>query len=170
MVEFLRTVTEDEIAEVARLAREIWHEYYVRFIGPEQVDYMLDRFQSEQAIVDQIADNHHYYLISSQGESVGYLAIMPEETDSKLFISKINISKSNRGSGFGKESVEFIEKFCGQNGIRTIWLTVNRENVDSIAWYERQGFRITGKVAYDIGKGFVMDDYKMEKSLTAHDM
>ena len=46
----------DEIATVARLAREIWHEYYAPIIGQAQVDYMVPKFQSESAIAEQIGD------------------------------------------------------------------------------------------------------------------
>ena len=43
---FLEVLTEHQIEIVESLAREIWTEHYVAIIGIEQVDYMLDRFQS----------------------------------------------------------------------------------------------------------------------------
>ena len=40
---------------VAGLAHEIWYEYYVPLIGRAQVDYMVSRFQSSEAMAQQIA-------------------------------------------------------------------------------------------------------------------
>ena len=46
-----------------------------------------------------------------------------------------------------------------------LWLTVNRNNAGSIAFYERAGFRKTNELVTDIGAGFVMDDWRMAKSV-----
>ena len=48
------------------------------------------------------------------------------------------------------------------------WLTlaVNKNNASAIAAYLKHGFRIAEAVTKDIGGGFVMDDYVMERPLT----
>jgi ribosomal protein S18 acetylase RimI-like enzyme len=46
-----------------------------------------------------------------------------------------------------------------------LWLTVNRHNTGSIAFYQHLGFKVSGTVVQDIGSGFVMDDYKMVKAI-----
>jgi diamine N-acetyltransferase len=51
MIRFEMVRSEEQIAEVARRAREIWLDHYVPIIGREQVDYMLDKFQSERAVI-----------------------------------------------------------------------------------------------------------------------
>jgi diamine N-acetyltransferase len=44
-------------------------------------------------------------------------------------------------------------------------LTVNKNNTGAISVYEKIGFRNVGSLVQDIGSGFVMDDYAMEKTL-----
>jgi ribosomal protein S18 acetylase RimI-like enzyme len=44
-------------------------------------------------------------------------------------------------------------------------LTVNKNNVNAIKAYEKMGFRNVGSLVQDIGDGFVMDDYAMEKTV-----
>ncbi len=44
-------------------------------------------------------------------------------------------------------------------------LTVNKNNVRAINAYEKIGFKNLGSVIQEIGHGFVMDDYKMEKTI-----
>ena len=43
-----------QIAAVSRMAREIWEEHYIPLIGRAQVDYMVAKFQSAEAIRAQI--------------------------------------------------------------------------------------------------------------------
>lgn len=40
--------------ELSEIASEIWHEYWYNILLPEQIDYMLEKFQSEKAISEQI--------------------------------------------------------------------------------------------------------------------
>ena len=44
-------------------------------------------------------------------------------------------------------------------------LTVNKGNTDSIAVYLKSGFVVREEAVFDIGSGYVMDDYVMEKRL-----
>ena len=46
-----------------------------------------------------------------------------------------------------------------------IYLTVNKQNLISISVYEKLGFLRARDLVTDIGSGFVMDDYVMEKYL-----
>lgn len=165
MSEFKKVETNEDITEIIRLAREIWQEHYVKIIGQEQVDYMLEKFQSQQAIACQLEEGYEYFLIIDNDQKAGYLSIKHTEDDSKLFLSKIYVHSQARGQGLGKAALEFIKALCRQRGISTIWLTVNKNNSHSIAWYLRMGFINAGSVIQDIGQGFVMDDYKMEKTI-----
>lgn len=157
--------TEQQIAAVARLAREIWREHYTPIIGPAQVDYMLDRFQSEAAIADQIAQGFDYHLAEQGGRFVGYVAIGRELSDGALFLSKIYTRRSARGHGVGRTLLALAIREGRHRHAGKIRLTVNRRNNLSIAWYTRLGFKNVGVTVTDIGGGFVMDDYVMEKPL-----
>jgi ribosomal protein S18 acetylase RimI-like enzyme len=59
----------------------------------------------------------------------------------------------------------FIEQECATRGIGELWLTVNKDNADAIAFYRRVGFRIVEPMVTDIGSGFFMDDYRMKKTV-----
>lgn len=155
-----------QIAEVERLARAIWTEHYEPIIGREQVEYMLRHFQSAEAIAEQIARGHEYFLATDGQVAVGYFALLPDQTGTSLQISKIYVDRARRGHGFGRRMLEFIEALGRERDVETLWLTVNRHNRDSIDWYLRSGFVNTGTIVQDISGGFVMDDFRMEKSLT----
>jgi Acetyltransferases len=161
--------TDEQIELVSRLADEIWNEHYGAILTKEQIEYMVDRFQSPAAIADQARrGGYFYYLLVSETEPVGYMAVKPEE--GKLFLSKFYIRKAHRGKGYASRAFEYLEEICKERGLTAIWLTVNRRNDGSIAVYEKKGFRTVRTQVADIGNGYVMDDFVMEKRLNAVDI
>jgi len=163
-VDFLAVSTPADIAAVARLAAEIWYEHYVPIIGRQQVDYMVPRFQSEPAIADQIGKGLQYFLIRVRGEPCGYLAIEPQPAGRSLFLSKLYVRKPERQLGVGRKALAFIESKGQEAGLDRLWLTVNKYN-PAFKAYLRLGFQNVADVVTDIGGGYVMDDYRLEKKI-----
>lgn len=153
----------DSIDQVVILADEIWREHYIPIIGVDQVDYMLNKYQSASAIRDQIKDGAFYFLVYYRDKPAGYFSFYHQEDS--LFLSKIYIHSSLRGTGLGRFSIEFIEKEAQRFGQSSITLTVNKNNAHTIAAYKKMGFEVEEAIVMDIGNGFVMDDYKMKKYL-----
>lgn len=148
----------NDIKELASLASSIWHEYWTCLLSPEQIDYMVENFQSEKAIKEQIEDeNYTYYFIKSDNENAGYFGI--SDKGDFLFLSKIYIRKEFRHKGIGTKAFDKIKELALGKPIR---LTVNKHNTNSINAYKKWGFKTIDAVVTDIGSGFVMDDYIME--------
>jgi RimJ/RimL family protein N-acetyltransferase len=160
---FIEVSTEEHIAKVVSLAEEIWTEYYTPIIGKEQVEYMLGKFQSKESVSEQIKSGCRYFLIEEVGRFIGYAAVQPKGDE--LFLSKIYLKSSVRCKGYGGKTVKFLETLAREGRFKKITLTVNKYNSDSIKAYEKMGFKNVGSVIQDIGNGFVMDDYKMEKAV-----
>ena len=58
---------------------------------------------------------------------------------------------------------EIIQK---SEGKKRITLTVNRQNYKAINFYFKHGFKIKSVDDFDIGNGFFMNDFVMEKLLS----
>ncbi len=80
-------------------------------------------------------------------------------------LSKFYIKKEHRGKGIGRRAFSGIERIAKDEGLPSIRLTVNRRNQSSIDVYRKLGFVIEGESVFDIGGGFVMDDYLMRKMI-----
>ncbi len=155
----------NQVRIVESLAREIWTEHYTPIIGREQVEYMLEKFQSAKAIMDQIKEGMLYYLIELDSAPIGYVAVLPKEKERELFLSKIYVRSADRGKGYGRKAMQFAESLAMDRGLNKIALTVNKQNLESINAYEKLGFRNIGSLVQDIGSGFIMDDYRLEKTV-----
>lgn len=154
----------EAIAELARMAADIWREYYISIITMDQIEYMIGKYQSAQAVQDQIENQGYaYYGMYDEGGIAGYLSV--KEEGGKLFLSKFYVSKENRGKGYASQAMAFLEQLCREKGISHIWLTVNRHNEASIGVYRKKGFQVIREQVADIGNGYVMDDYVMEKEI-----
>ncbi|MFZ0035577.1 MAG: GNAT family N-acetyltransferase, partial [Sedimentisphaerales bacterium] len=164
-IKIVKVSDENLVSVVEALAHSIWREHFTPIIGSSQVEYMLEKFQSREALLNQIEkDGYLYYLREDKnGNWVGYFGVVPRLKE--LFLSKLYITAENRGKGFAKRALEFIETLARDNGLSSITLTVNKNNSDSIKAYKKLGFVITTSLVTDIGNGFVMDDYKMEKTV-----
>ncbi len=163
---FFEVSTKNQIEIVESLAKEIWTEHYIPIISREQVHYMIERFQSTQAISEQIKSGSLYFLIEEDNHFIGYIGV--QQKDDELFLSKIYIKSSQRGRGYGKKAIEFTEQLARKKGAIKIVLTVNKNNINTIRAYEKMGFKNLGSIIQDIGSGFIMDDYKMEKTVRAY--
>lgn len=165
-------ISETQQAIVVSLARQIWNQHFVAIIGQAQVDYMLDKFQSSSAISSQIRQGFSYYLASydkgdgkHEGQHQGYMALYKAPDATGLMISKLYVLQQARGQGIGSCLLSQAYQLAAGNAEERLWLTVNRFNDDSIAWYRRRGFNVTEKVKKPIGNGFYMDDFIMTKLL-----
>lgn len=152
-----------QINVIVGLAREIWNEYFTAIIGKSQVDYMLEKFQSKKAITEQLEEGCSYFLIKDNNEAIGYIGVLPK--DKKLFLSKLYVKSAERGKGYGREAIKFLEELAIKKGVNRISLTVNKNNSATIETYKKLGFEVRDHVIQDIGNGFVMDDYEMQKDL-----
>ncbi|MCI6675915.1 MAG: GNAT family N-acetyltransferase [Clostridiales bacterium] len=160
---FQKVESEEEIELLAATANEIWHEYFPCILTNDQIDYMVAKFQSKQPMTEQIQDGYLYYLVKMDDTIIGYIGLHPEEE--KLFLSKLYLKKEARNHGYASKMLAFIEHTAKELRLNAIYLTVNKYNEHTIAVYKNKGFVTIKDQVADIGNGFVMDDYVMEKAL-----
>lgn len=165
MIVFKSVTAAELIKEIVLLARDIWLEHYTPILGIQQVNYMLEKFQSEEAITSDIKNGFNYFGIYIDQQLVGYFSLLVNKEEHDIFLSKIYIDKTVRGLGVGNKTLQFVEKYCKTKEISKLWLTVNKGNTSSIEWYKTRKFEITDQLKTDIGDNYYMDDYVMEKNI-----
>ena len=163
MIKIIPAITTSQFLQLETLANTIWREYYIPMVGKPQIDYMLEKFQSADAIKNQVEADFEYFIITFEKTPVSYIAIKKEEN--VLFLSKIYVLSNYRGKKIAKTTMAFIEEKAKSYNLKTIRLTVNVNNTNAIKAYERLGFVNIRPLVANIGNGFVMDDYEMVRKI-----
>ena len=168
-IAFVPIKSEEDQRHLAALADHIWHEYWPNLIGQAQTDYMVEQFQSLEAIERDMREHaYEYWFLRDEddGDIVGYTGGHMEPETNRFFISKIYLLASERGKGFARRTIEFYENLCQARGLEAMYLTVNKGNDLGVRAYQGTGFITIDSVETDIGQGFIMDDFIMEKRLS----
>ncbi len=158
--------------EVGRLACRIWHAHYPSLIPVEQIDYMLARGYTTEALHAHLAAGQKILLLKQDGEIKGFLGIGAlSQIDNSLvrgaragegcyFIHRLYLAPGLHGKGMGHALFNEILKRLPD--VALIRLQVNRDNRQAQKFYERQGFKTAAEIDLDIGGGFFMRDYVMQ--------
>ena len=148
---------EQEIKEMSEMATEILRDYYDPIIGKAQNDYMLDMFQSADAIRNQLDHGYRYFFVRDDDrKDLRFFAFYPR--GNALYLSKFYLYKDQRGKGYARPILEFLKAQAKELDRNRIELNVNRNN-DTRFIYEKLGFTVAREEKNDIGNGFYMDDY-----------
>ena len=163
-ITFEQVITKEQIKVLADTANIVWHDAFKEILTLKQIEYMIEKFQSFQALSQSINENgYKYYLIKTGDNIAGYTGL--HEENGKMFLSKLYILKEYRGKQIASKTFDFIEDLAVKKNLKSVWLTVNRNNKHAIDVYKHKGFVVIREQVADIGNGFVMDDYVFEKVL-----
>ncbi len=162
----LDDLTPADFALIASLGERIWRAHYVHIISLAQVDYMLaGRYTPEklQAYVD--SDRRWMKVLRQGDEPLGYCSYALTETPCEMKLEQLYLLPEHHGRGLGGFMMAHVEAAARARGCTTLMLTVNKRNEGSIAVYRKRGFTVREEAVFDIGNGYVMDDYVMAKAL-----
>ncbi len=152
---------EDDIPLIRLLTNKIWPQTYSSIISKEQIDYMLEMMYSVQSLEKQMRTGAPFIIVYDEGEPVGF-ASYGEISPNVFKLHKIYILPSQQGKGTGKFVIDYIIADIKNKGAAALQLQVNRRN-KAKSFYEKIGFAVIKEFDFDIGNGYVMDDYLMEK-------
>ncbi len=164
MIEIMECTNNAMLEETAALAAEIWHEYFSSLLTPDQIDYMVEKFQSSEAMKRQVeTEQYGYWQVRQDGTLIGYIGLQFQKD--RLFLSKLYLRQESRGQGIASRMLAKVYDTAREFGYDRLWLTCNKHNRHSLDVYAAKGFVCIGEDVTDIGQGYVMDDYFLEKTL-----
>lgn len=159
---FHKISTENEIQEVADLAKIIYHEVYDPYTPVAFVSQFIEENQSFKAISNQINyEGYNYFFIKLNNKTKGYLGF--QKLDKNLNLSKLYILKEARGKKIGKKSLAFVNTKAKDLNVNKIELQVSEHNQRAIKIYKADGFRITKINTSFSENGEEVNDYLMVK-------
>lgn len=161
--------TEKDIPLIQDLAKRSWENAYAEILSQEQMHYMLTTMYSEAQLLEHLQHpNYHYYLVFDEvlNSFDGFLGYENHYEENTTKLHRIYLVPESKGKGLGKKTLGFLNEKVKESGDLRIILNVNKYN-SAQQFYISQGYKVYDDGVFDIGNGFVMDDYLMEKIVKA---
>ncbi|RDY60829.1 GNAT family N-acetyltransferase [Flagellimonas nanhaiensis] len=156
----IRRANNSDAATIALLGRFTFTETFGHLFGDQQdlLDYLDRTFNVEKLHNSIDKPNNLYWLAFVDNLPIGYAKLKLNssspfiESNNICQLQKIYVLKDflSKKVGLTLQS-KLLEK--AQNlGYEEIWLSVLKENLRAIRFYEKNGFRIIGDHGFQIGK------------------
>ena len=169
----LHPVVQSDIADLQKMARQIWQQCFLAFLSQEQIEYMLPMMYGEAVIKKEIQRGFRWQWILATPDSqyfaeerkkenlrrVGYVST--EHLEYAMYLNKLYILPQFHRKGYASQVLETLKAQAKEAQKPEIHLNVNKHNKNALRAYQKAGFTIIKEECNDIGGGFVMDDYVM---------
>ena len=158
--------TDENFTSIRAIAAAVWPIAYSPIMSQEQLDYMMEMMYSIPSLQLQANEKKHRFILAIEKETVlGFASYeFNYSKKPKIKIHKIYILSNHQGKGIGKALINFIANEANERHQKGLILNVNKKN-KAIRFYESIGFTISNEEVIDIGNGYVMDDFVMEKEI-----
>ncbi len=160
----IKEATINDVQLLGALAHQIWPKVYGYMISEEQINYMLTLIYSEDALVKQIQNGQRFAIYYDNDVPLGFTGFGMEPNEPVFKLHKLYLDPSLQGKGIGLLLLNYVIAKAKDAESNTLRLNVNKYN-KTLSFYKKYGFEIVEEVVVDIGGGFVMDDYVMERGL-----
>lgn len=156
----IRRATVEDIPVLRDLADRTWREAYAEIISAAQIDYMLGWMYSPEQIAKEIGAGVIWEITEVEDQPAGFCSLTFVDQDHAK-LNRLYVLPERQGLGLGSRLLTRVQELARERGVREISLQVNKQNARAIRRYERAGYNVSHSAVFDIGGGFVMDDYIM---------
>lgn len=161
----LRKGKEEDIASIQDIAGKTWPEAYGSVISQEQISYMLQKMYNKGELLSQFQQGYTFLMAEESNKDLGFAVFSIVDSTSRIFkLHKLYALPEAHGKGVGKLLINEVVHLAKRAGGVTLELNVNRNNKATL-FYEKAGFTVKETIDLDIGNGFLMNDYVMQKPL-----
>ena len=161
----LRRAKEQDIESIQDLANRTWYIAYGEIISLEQIEYMLEKMYNKGELLSQLEEGHQFLIAEEDGIDLGFAGFSVLDSASGIYkLHKLYVLPETHGKGIGKLLMNEVVNLAKRAGGSALQLNVNRNN-KAADFYKKAGFIVKETIDLDIGNGFLMNDYIMEKAL-----
>jgi ribosomal protein S18 acetylase RimI-like enzyme len=149
-------VARSDAEEVSSFVHDMWVDTYAPIVtgGRARAEAIFDDWVGPAKIRSEIDRGHEFFMIVSEGATVGMLGAGPEGDD--YLISKMYIIPECRGKGIGSRAMQFALEKGREAGCARAILEVNPLNTPAVNMYIRNGFEEAGRNQYEYGYTLIM--------------
>lgn len=161
----LRKGKEEDIESIREIAHQTWPAAYREVISAEQISYMLEKMYNKGELLSQFQQGYSFLMAEENNKDLGFAVFSKTDLKNQIYkLHKLYVLPETHGQGVGKLLINEVINLVKREGGKALELNVNRSN-KATEFYKKAGFSVKEAVDLDIGNGFLMNDYVMEKEL-----
>lgn len=154
-----------DVEIIQSLAFDIWPVAYAQILSPNQLQYMLDTFYATPVLECEMNRGVCFFIATRNKLPIGFAACAVVPEDFRLFkLHKLYVQPKSQNNGVGKLLLNRVIDDAARKGASRLQLQVNRKN-NAVRFYKKMGFTIVKEADFDIGNGYFMNDFVMERIL-----
>lgn len=163
MITFSTLKTPDSLQIIRDIAADIWPKTFKNILSPEQISYMMQMMYAPEVMEKELADGYKFEIISIDDIPAGYMVTSVCDAPGTVKLHKLYLLDKFHAQGIGSQMLSHVTEEYRKLGFTRLILNVNKYNKRAIKAYIRNNFTTIKSVKIDIGNGFFMDDFVMEK-------
>ncbi|SEA27824.1 GNAT family N-acetyltransferase [Pedobacter hartonius] len=162
----LRKAREADLPIIQYIGTIAYGRTYVPILGQVQVDYMLNKIYAIASLTEQLMEGHIFIIAEVAGKDAAFASYstLVENGHPVVKLHKLYVLPEAQGLSIGKFLINEVRDKAIELGAKGLLVNVNRYN-KARDFYEKAGFKIKETVDIEIGDGFFMNDYVMERTL-----
>jgi ribosomal protein S18 acetylase RimI-like enzyme len=176
MIEF-RTAALEDAKDIAKLVNSAYRGNHSRLGWTTEADYLDGQRTDEEAIKELILTPNNQIELAVEEKTkkiVGSIHLKIEFPET-LYFGMLTVEPSIQNQGLGKKLIQHTEEKAKANKFKKIRFTVIPQRHELIAFYERRGYKETGRFEefpshdprYGLPKvlGLILKEYQKDLSL-----
>lgn len=151
-------VSEREVEILQQISISTFRATYEHLNDPSNFKLHLEKAFNLRQLKTEIQDvDTYFYFIKSVNKIVGYYKLTINSSQTEVVpneyaeIERIYVINDFKGQGIGRMMIDHGKRLALILDKKVLWLGVWTENPGAIVFYEKMGFRITGKHHFMLG-------------------
>lgn len=158
-----RKASEEDAQEIKDLLYSSWTNTYTDTFTQDEINKITSKWHAVEFLIGQMHSQDGFFLVAENANSIiGMCNGTYKEADWSLNINKIHVLPNFHGQGVGTEMMK--QAIALYPELKKVTLEVEVKNVQAIGFYEKQGFKETGKTEFTV-EGITIPCLIMEKSI-----
>jgi ribosomal protein S18 acetylase RimI-like enzyme len=149
-----RKASRDDAGLLTTLANEIYTEHYLYLWLPGGAQWYMEEYAYNRDKIKNDLGNPgiEYFIAFDDGYPIAYMKLLLDatlqdySTTQVLEVERIYVRKSAAGKGLGKQLMELAMQKARALKKEVIFLKAMDSGTDAIAFYERLGFSLCGRL------------------------
>ncbi|HEX9006585.1 MAG TPA: GNAT family N-acetyltransferase [Bacteroidota bacterium] len=153
----LRRAGPDDCEAIRGVLLTTWLATYAAFVPEADLRGYFASAYSPGALTARMAMPGVQITLAEKGGScVGVMITTPEPGEDRLAVNSLYVLPEVQGRGIGARLLGEAEARARREQLHALWLGVMKQNVRSVEWYRRAGFRFDREEPFLMGKTSIM--------------